>query len=481
MTTSSTRWLAVTLGAAGAASSVFTFGFVVASGIADQVPTLFLADLTALLMAVLGAMIAARQPRNGIGWLMIATAFATALVSLPTAYAFTALVTRHGGWPWGEIVLWFGTWSSPLVFSLLLPLIISRFPDGKVRPRWSVVDWLAIIGTLCFGGSLFMAASSTPLASVRVDMLLAPYSHSPFGALLPNSVDNELWMTGLAIVIAAYVSAAFSLAARFRSASPVENIQLKWFAYSGVLLAATTVYAGVAWWFGQVLSDALVPFVVGVVTLPLAIGIAILRYRLFDIDLIIDRSLVYGGVTAILYAAYVAFTTFLQRLFISVSGQKSDAAYVLTAFIVIGAFNPVKDWLQRLVGRRERRSTTPAALERFGAEVDAVISIMDVRRVACRFVDQAVLALDAGGADLYLDAIDATTPFYSRGKVNGDAALQVALRHDERRMGRLVLADKRRGGTYSQHDIAALQKSADSVGEALALAEHYGVATQGSW
>jgi hypothetical protein len=424
-------------------------------------------------MAALGAMVAVQQPRNGVGWLMIAISAGTVLVSLPTAYAYSALVTHRGGWPLGEVVLWFGTWSSPLVFSLLLPLIISRFPDGKVRRRWRVVDWLAITGTVCFAGSLFVSSSSLPLASVHLDTLLAPYAHSPFGVLLPTFVVSDLYVSGFLIIVATYVAAALSLAARFRSASAVESIQLKWFAYSGVLLAATTTYAGVAWWRGQILSDALVPFATCLVTLPVAIGIAILRYRLFDIDLIIDRSLVYGGLTAILYAVYVAFTTFLQRLFISVSGQKSDAAYVLTAFIVIGAFSPVKDWLQRFVGRRERRATTPAALDRFSAEVDSVLSIMDIRRVACRFVDQAVLAFDAAGADLYVDAVDATTPFYSRGQIDGDAVLEVVLRHDERQMGRLVLGGKRRGGPYSQHDREALQKSANSVGEALALAERY--------
>src|SRR5215472_281154 len=441
-----TRWLAWTLGAAGSALSVFSFGFVVASGIADQVLTLFLASLFALLMAVLGAMIAARQPRNGIGWLMIAASFATVLASLPTAYAYAALVSHRGGWPFGETVLWVGTWSSPLVFSLLLPLIINRFPDGRVRPRWRVVDWLAIGGTVVFCGSLFLSSASLPLASSRVDTLLAPYAKGPFGGLLPNHVIGDLWIDGLGIIVVAYVTAALSLAARFRSASHNESIQLKWFAYSGVLLAVTTVYAAVAWWYGALLSDALVPFVTCAVTLPAAIGIAILRYRLFDIDLIIDRSLVYGGLTAILYAVYVAFTTFLQRLFISVSGQKSDAAYVLTAFIVVGAFNPVKDWLQRLVRRSEGRPTTPAALERFSAEVDAVISIMDVRRVACRFVDQAMLAFDAGGADLYLEPVDGGGPFYSRGHVNGETALEVVLRHDGRQMGRLLLGGKRRGG-----------------------------------
>jgi hypothetical protein len=217
----------------------------------------------------------------------------------------------------------------------------------------------------------------------------------------------------------------------------------------------------------------LIPLAYAAFAVPLAIAIAILRYRLYDIDLIINRSLVYGSLTAILYAVYVAVTTFLQRLVISVSGQKSDAAYVLAAFVVAGAFNPLREWLQRVVNRRLGRATSSAALDQFSAKVDAVVSVIDVHEVACQLVDQSVVAFDAIGAALYLSH-GASDPFYSCGRLVGEAVVEVNLRHGGMQLGRLVLGNRRGGVAYTQRDRDSLQRSADAVGRALALASRLG-------
>lgn len=113
-------------------------------------------------------------------------------------------------------------------------------------------------------------------------------------------------------------------------------------------------------------------------------------------------------------------------------------------------------------------------LDRFRSDVDAVVSVIDVHRVARRLLDQAIEAFDARGAAVYLDSNDESQPLYSRGYVNGEIEVDMALRYDGTHYGRLVLARRRGDLEYTPHDRAVLQQSADSVGEALALAAQLG-------
>lgn len=293
---------------------------------------------------------------------------------------------------------------------------------------------------------------------------------------LPFSLPREQLAaaqgTGLVLMLVSFVGATLSLIARFRRARGDERQQLKWFAYSGSLLAASMVYGGVAWnFFGQPLYEALTPLEIAALTLPLAIGIAILRYRLYDIDLLINRTLVYGIMTAILAAAYTAGITLFQRLYVASTGQKSDAAYVLTAFGLVVVFSPLKDWLQHRVDSRISHRSPVVVLDEFRTSVDAVVTVMDVHQVACRFLDRAVAAFDAKGAALY---VGSDRPIYRCGEMNGGPRVEVLLRHEDRQLGRLVLAERRGHVVYAERDRDALQRSADSVGEALALAAHYG-------
>jgi two-component system NarL family sensor kinase len=466
------RTLAWALGLVGAAACVFAAAFHVALGLADQPITLVAGCLFGVLMGMLGALVAGREPRNSIGWLMCLASVSMALVTLPTDYTYDALVLQHGALPFGEPVLWFASWASIPLFGVILPFILARFPNGRVRARWRLADWVAIAGTLAFGSSVALGSVSLPLAAPRVLALLMPYASNPLAVAIPPDVDAYVWMSGLSMIILAYVLSAGALVSRFRSATHEEGIKLKWFACAGTLMAIAVVYSGIEWDRSGDLLVALIPFEVTLVTLPIAIGIAILRYRLFDIDLIINRTLVYGTTTAVLAAAYTAGITLFQRLYVASTGQKSDAAYVLTAFGVVVIFSPLKDWLQRTVDRRIGRRSPVAMLDEFRTSIDAVVSVMDVERIACRLVDQAVFAFDAHGAEVYLHG--SKGPVYCRGQVKGPASIEVPLRHAGEGLGRLVIGRRRGDIAYSRHDREALQRSADSVGEALALAARFG-------
>ena len=463
------RTLAWALGLAGVIASVAAGAVVIAFG----APASFLVGyVVGVLFSLLGALVASRAPRNPVGWLMIATAFAMSLTHLPAGYGYEAQVIHHGAWPLGSAFIWLGAWAYVPVLGTLPTLITLRFPDGRVPPRWRIVDWFAIVGTALFALAIALQPWDVLVGFLAIPgtavQQLSTHVHGGQGFL------NVVQGAGLTFIVAGYVGSAASLVSRFRRARGDESAQLKWFAYAGTLVAAAFAFGAIAWNFlGFPLYLALTPFIFAAATLPPAIGFAILRYRLYDIDLIINRTLVYGGLTAILGAVYAAVVTLLNRLFISASGARSDAAYVVTAFVVVVAASPVKDWLQHQVDRRIPHRSPSAVLEEFRGEVEAVVTVIDVDRLARRLIDEAVTAFDARSAALYVDG-DGDSPLHSYGRFKDDRVLEVQLRHDGRSLGRLVMGSRRGDIEYTEADRKVLQRSADSVGEALALADHLG-------
>ena len=429
-----------------------------------------------VLLGLLGALVAAREPRNNIGWLMIGLAWLASIIQVASAYGYAALVIHHGGWPLGSLAAWLGGWIWVPTFGFL-GLIAVRFPDGVARRFGRAVDWSYIAGTTLFAVAIALNTPATvldfaPMPGDKVGAMLL-FFRDPVGFHPPSHTLSQIQGAGLILILVASVIAAASLYLRYRSASGDERLQIKWFVYAGALCAAAVVYGGFAWnFFGQPLYLALTPLEFVALAIPVSIGVAILRYRLYDIDLIINRTLVYGGATALLGALYTALITFFNRYFIATTGQRSDAAYVLTAFAVVVAFSPIKDWLQHQVDHRIRHASPAAVLDGFRGDVEAVVSVLDVDRVALRLLDQAIEAFDARSAALYLDPN--ANPRYERGHVNGHAEVEVDIRSGETRYGRLVLGGRRGNIEYTAGDVALLQKSADSVGEALALAAHLG-------
>lgn len=462
------------LGLAGAVACTVTAGLTAAAGLLSAEVLLY---PTFIAFGLLGALVASSQPQNRIGWFMCFASVGAVLLFLPLDYGYAAQFTHRGAWPFGGLALWVAGWGWIPLLGLLLPMITVRFPDGRVASRWRAVDWLAIAGNIAAVGVALAPAD------LVVRFLLLPHGwlgrvalliDSPFAAAVPTALPVVLIFAGLASIFLAYLLALASVIDRFRHATGDESAQLKWFVYSGVLIALAVLYGTFTSVTGGAQSDlAQVAIHAAFFALPFAIAIAVLRYHLYDIDLIINRTLVYGSLTAILGAVYAAVVTLLNRLFISISGSKSDAAYVVTAFVVVIASSPIKDWLQRQVDRRIAHRSPSSVLAEFRADVDSVVSVIDVHRVARRLLDEAFTAFDARGAALYLES-DGSSALYSRGRTDGDAVLEIPLRHDGRALGRLVMGSRRGDIAYTQSDRDALQRSADSVGEALALAVHLG-------
>lgn len=471
------RTLAWTLGLGGAVGCTLTAGLTAALGVYSAHTLTYLTFIAA---GLLGALVASRAPRNGVGWLMCAGSLTAILLYLPLDYAYAASAVERGSWPFAGLAFWLAAWTWVPLFCLFLPVLTVRFPDGAVPPRWRAVDWLAGAGTAVVAAGVALSPRDVmvfylPLSQAQL-ALVSSSVQNPLGVSLPAVLAQALVGVGLALVLLAYAASVVSVVDRFRSARAEERLQLKWFAYAGVLLVAVLVVVGAASVILGVLPGGAVEIALHLsfFALPLAIAIAILRYRLYDIDLIINRTLVYGSLTAIVAALYAAVVAVGNRFFISASGQKSDAAYFVTAFVVVVAAYPIKDWLQHEVDRRIAHGNPSAVLGEFSADVEAVVSVLDVKRVAYRLVDQAVVAFGARGAALYLRSNDTSNPTYTRGHLNGEAVIEVPLHYENRQLGRLVLGSRHGDVTYSPHDRDLLQRSADLVSEALALAEHLG-------
>ena len=294
---------------------------------------------------VVGALIVGKHPRHPIGWMFCAAALFYGASFLTRQYAILALVVAPGTLPFGQAMAWFGFWleiPALAVFVLFLPLL---FPDGHLpSPRWRPVA--------------FVAAAAVGIA-VLIQMV-APDTYAPFYPSIRNPIGLDQYQAvfdaiGAAMqvvlvgVVAVGAAAVFS---RVRNADADERRQIKWFAYAGAILVVTFVVDTAARFVPSLLAVTDILGGLALSAFPAAVGIAILRNRLYDIDLIINRTVVYVLLTAVLAGVYTASVALFQRMFVAVTGQNSDIAIVMTLFVLATVFTPVKNTLQATVDRR---------------------------------------------------------------------------------------------------------------------------------
>jgi hypothetical protein len=301
--------------------------------------------------STVGALVAPRYSQNSVGWIFCAVGFLYAAVHFVAEYAIYTLLAAPGSLPTGDAAAWVFSW-------LFVPqlglsgLLLLLFPDGRVQSiGWRWFAWLIVLASLA---SMVMAALS-PGEIVGLEPI-----HNPFGIEgLPNVYElvQALMLTLLLI-------AASSQLVRLRRARGVEQQQIKWFAYAAVVASTGSILTYVvpvaigAPLLGLV---SYVPFVVGVVSVPISMGIAILRYKLYDIDLLINRTLVYGCLTATLVALYFGGIVVLQRVFVFLTGEKSTLAVVVSTLLIAALFNPLRRRIQSFIDRRFYRSKYDAA------------------------------------------------------------------------------------------------------------------------
>ncbi|HEU0236712.1 MAG TPA: hypothetical protein VFR14_09765 [Candidatus Limnocylindrales bacterium] len=322
------------------------------------------------LTAFVGALIAVRLPRHPLGWLLLTMAALWSIGSLTQGYTLVAHETDDV-LPAGQVAAWANNhvWGPTLA---ILATVLLLFPSG--RPiSWAWGRAFAIV-----------LAVSTAIMTVGAfapgPMPLTLGVQNPLGLDALAPIPREALNTGVLLVVFLTVFAATSLIVRYRRATAVEQLQLRWVAAATSFVAAVFgLLAVLRPW--DAVSDLV--FWTSVATLPIAIGVAILRYRLYAIDLIIRRTLVYGTLTAVLGAGYVAAILLLQALLDPVTGGETLAVAAAT-LVAAAAFQPLRRGLQGLIDRRFYRARydgarmTAQLATRIGREVDLEVIEADL-------------------------------------------------------------------------------------------------------
>jgi hypothetical protein len=317
--------------------------------------------------SVVGAMIASHRPGNPIGWIFCAAALFQGLAVFGDEYATYALITRPGSLTLGPEMSWLTEWIWAPGLGLILVFLPLLFPDGRPPSRrWRWVAWL--------GG----------VSIVMIVVLAMVILWSERGTqLLRDPVSDEAgpaWILGLLVEAVAFplmlvagLAAVISLFVRFRRARGDERQQIKWFASASALtLGFVFVLQTLNNTQNSLLEASLATVALILIpSIPVATGVAILRYRLYDIDRLINRALVYGLLTAMLAVVYLASVVALQSVLRALTGQESTLAIVASTLAIAAMFNPLRRRIQAFIDRRFYRRKYDAAktLEAFSAKL----------------------------------------------------------------------------------------------------------------
>jgi hypothetical protein len=316
-----------------------------------------------LTFPTVGALVASRRPENPIGWIFCAVSLVIGIGLFTEGYAAYALHASPAPSPGVQYAAWFSSWTGGPGALLAAAFLFLLFPTGTLPSRrWRLVAWTAAIGGPLT--ALGLAVEPGPLEAHRsVDNPVA------IGGTL-GAVVEVLGSAGGVALNLSVLAAGISLILRLRRSRGVERQQLKWFVYSAVLMgggfAASIVFSS-----GPVNSIAWSSGILGFMSLPLAVGIALLRYRLYDIDRIINRTLVYGALTAVLVAVYLVSVVALRGLVFGFTGRSSQLVVVASTLTIAALFNPLRWRLQGFIDRLfyRRKYNAARTLETFSGRL----------------------------------------------------------------------------------------------------------------
>jgi hypothetical protein len=350
-------WSMLAIYAAGLA---FTAVLAVANGSVAEghVILLYLPAFTAFM--VVGALVVARRPANAIGWMFSTIGLLVVGASLASEYSHYAYVTQPGAQPFAVAAAWYGSWAAYPIFGLTFTFTLLLFPTGRLlSPHWRPIAWLAAIGITANS----VLAALQPTLRLEYEGRTIPNPIGISGLPRPEQGAVGIVLTGLFVGVS--LAACASLVVRFRRARGMERQQLKWFAYAAALMVTANAVG------------ALLPFsgdpgaALTIALLPVAAGIAILRHRLYDIDRLINRTLVYGLLTAVLGLGYVGAVLLLGQLFGGVTEDPPSWAVAGATLAVAALFQPARRRIQAVVDRRFNRRKYDAAktVEAFSARL----------------------------------------------------------------------------------------------------------------
>jgi hypothetical protein len=354
-------WLVWTASALGVTLGVlaFVYGALNHHSLTEVLTSVALPAVWAMSFPLVGAVIATHRPRNPLGWIFLVIGLPQGLVVFGYEYASYVFRTAPGTDPGGGLAVWVSQWAWAPALGLLLTFVPLLFPDGRLpSPRWRPVAWLSAI----------------PIVVIPISTALALWPWRGPALLNPDGVTQAMGTLG-PILIGPYVlmlgcglACLTALLLRFRRARGIQRQQLKWLLFACAVTIAILLVVQPStssqWDLGMLLALPFFPAV------PVAAGVAILRYRLYDIDRIINRTLVYGLLTAILGLCYAAGSL----VFVLVAGAGTDPPSWLVAAATLAAaavFRPARRRIQAAVDRRfnRRRYHTAKTIEAFSARL----------------------------------------------------------------------------------------------------------------
>ncbi|MBJ7593412.1 MAG: hypothetical protein JF886_00885, partial [Candidatus Dormibacteraeota bacterium] len=331
--------------------------------------------------ALLGALVASRQPRNITGWLFLFVAVFTGMGGVASEYALYARAARHGALPGAVWAIWFTSWSQYVLFPTgAIALLMLYLPDGRVpSPRWRPLAGAALVfGALGVISGMFapgpLQVGNVPYAIPNNP--IGPASGGPIALVL--SALALAWVPGYFV----FVAAAAAPVVRLRRSRGDVRQQLKWIAYAVAVSGIGVVLTSVASIFDPRLPTWISGLVLGVgfgVALPIATGVAVFKYRLYDIDIVISRTLVYGALAVFITAVYVGIAVGIGTL-VGGGGKPNLALSIVATAIVAVGFQPVRERVQRIANRLVygKRATPYEVLAQFSERVAESYATDDV-------------------------------------------------------------------------------------------------------
>ena len=341
--------------------------------------------LLAIAFPLVGAVVAARRPRNPLGWVFCVIGLSYGLTVTGNAYAVYTVRTAPGALPGEGLMSWLGNWAWAPGLGLLMTFALLLFPDGRLPSRnWRPVAWLsaASIALSCgLGAAWTWPQRSLALLESEVEGL----ENAP-------GLVHVLVQAGGPLMLVCGLASAVSLLVRFRRSRGVERQQLKWFTFAGAVTVAGLVlvlFPSQYGWIGPVSPLITAPILV---SMPVAAGVAILRYRLYDIDRIINRTLVYGLLTALLGGLYAGLVLVFGQLFGGIGDHPPSWVVAGATLTVAAVFQPARRRIQAVVDRRFNRRKYNAAktVETFSARLRDEVDLDALTAELLVVVDQTI-------------------------------------------------------------------------------------------
>ncbi len=343
--------------------------------------------LFAITLSTVGALVVRRRLGNAIGWLLCAGGIQSGLQMFFEQYAVRAVLAQPGSLPFAESVAWVRNWFWILGVGMVVGLVLPLFPTGRpISRRWKAALWWSIFST---------ALMSFAFAFQPGPLLEFPFVENQLGFGAADGPMNLVLVAGGGAMGITVLLSLVSTAVRFRMAKGIERQQQKWVLFS--MAAAAIAFLAVVGEGIGTRGGPTNPFIstiaiISVAAIPVAMGVAILRHGLFDIDVVINRALVYGVLTVTLVGTYFGSVVLLQMAFRGFTGQGGSVAIVISTLAIAALFMPLRRGVQDTIDRRFYRRKYDAArtLEAFSATARDEVDIEKITNELVAVVEETM-------------------------------------------------------------------------------------------